>query len=190
VVSLVGRINRWKGQADFVQAAAEILCSGLADVRFLIVGDPAPGQEELRSELHRLIRSTGFEHRILLHPFVDDVNVVWAATDIAVVPSLDPEPFGRVAIEAMSHSIPVVASAHGGLVEIVVDEVTGLLVPPRRPDLLAVAIRRLIVDATLRGSMGRASMRRQLTHFSQAAHDQALLRFISQNSSGGDWGDF
>lgn len=70
--------------------------------------------------------------------------------DVAVVPSLSPESFGLVALEACAHHLPVIASRMGGLVEIVQDEINGLLCSPARPDSLGEAIGRLVRDPALR----------------------------------------
>jgi glycosyltransferase involved in cell wall biosynthesis len=70
------------------------------------------------------------------------------------------EPFGIVPLEAMGCGVPVVGSAVGGLLDTVVDGVTGVLVPPRRPDLLAGALAGLLADPVARRRMGRAGARR------------------------------
>lgn len=70
--------------------------------------------------------------------------------DVAVVPSLSPESFGLVALEACAHHLPVIASRMGGLVEIVQDEINGLLCSPDQPDSLGDAIQRLACDGALR----------------------------------------
>ncbi|QRY80251.1 glycosyltransferase family 4 protein [Pseudomonas sp. PDNC002] len=74
----------------------------------------------------------------------------FAEIDIAVVPSLAPESFGLVALEACAHHLPVIASRMGGLSEIVQDEINGLLVSPARADSLGDAIERLVRDPSLR----------------------------------------
>jgi glycosyltransferase involved in cell wall biosynthesis len=88
------------------------------------------------------------------------VMAAWQRCRIALVPSLVPEAFGIVAIEAMSIGRPVIASRTGGLPDIVVDGETGLLVPPGDPNALRQAIERLIADRDLRECMGRAGRRR------------------------------
>jgi glycosyltransferase involved in cell wall biosynthesis len=70
------------------------------------------------------------------------------------------EPFGLINLEAMACQTPVVASAVGGILEVVEDGVTGLLVPPGRPDDLAAALRRLLDDAATARAMGQAGRRR------------------------------
>jgi glycosyltransferase involved in cell wall biosynthesis len=76
------------------------------------------------------------------------------------VPSVWPEPFGQVAIEAMACGKPVVASAVGGLADVVVHEETGLLVPPGDVAALRAALGRLIADPALRERMGAAGRER------------------------------
>jgi glycosyltransferase involved in cell wall biosynthesis len=70
------------------------------------------------------------------------------------------EPFGLVAVEALACGVPVVASAVGGLAETVIDGVTGMHVPARRPDRIARAINDVLSDEPRRAEMGRAAARR------------------------------
>ncbi|MBK7517654.1 MAG: glycosyltransferase family 4 protein [Betaproteobacteria bacterium] len=128
-----------------------------------------PGQEAVRDRLRAQVAAAGLQDRVQFLPFVDDIWPVWRASDIGVVPSTEPEPFGMVAIEAMACSVPVVAAAHGGLLDIVDDEVTGLLFQPRDAAALADALARLAGDAALRARLGAAGAARQAQHFSLAA---------------------
>jgi glycosyltransferase involved in cell wall biosynthesis len=99
----------------------------------------------------------------------EQVMAAWACCSIAIVPSVWPEPFGTVAIEAMAAGRPVVASAVGGLREIVVQGETGVLVPPGDPAALAAALRELIADPARRARMGQAARRRARENYSAAA---------------------
>lgn len=89
-----------------------------------------------------------------------EVLAAWAHAGVAVVPSVWPEPFGMVAVEAMAAGVPVVAAAGGGLAEIVVDGVTGALVRPGDPAGLARAVRDLVADPQRRARMGEAARQR------------------------------
>jgi glycosyltransferase involved in cell wall biosynthesis len=144
----------------------------------LIVGDPAPGQEANAIALREKVRSLGLEEKVILYGHTDDMNSVWSATDIAAVPSLEPEPFGRVAIEAMRASLPVVASDHGGLSEIVVNGETGYLVSPGDAYALAAALAKLLGSAQQRAAMGERGRVRQSEYFTQAEHDRRVLSVI------------
>ncbi len=184
VVTLVGRINRWKGQEVFIEAIGLLKASGdLGRARFAIVGSPAPGLDHLVGELARRVDALGISSCVRFVGFDADIWPVWFGSDIAVVPSTEPEPFGMVAIEAMAAGLPVVASEHGGLLDIVVHEQTGLLVAPRSSRALADALARLIADAPLRELMGQAGLKRQALHFSldaQVEQTASLYRELTR----------
>jgi len=95
----------------------------------------------------------------------------YAAMDIAVHCSVEPEPFGRVVIEAMAAGRPVVAYAMGGPKEIVVDGETGLLVPPGDYEALGRATLALLRDPDRRRELGEAARARVVAHYD--AHDVA-----------------
>ena len=92
----------------------------------------------------------------------------WRHSMAALAPSIWPEPFGLVVIEAMMSSRPVIASKTGGVTDLVVDGETGLLVPPGDPTALRQAIERLLADPGLRRCMGQAA-RRKVTEFQASA---------------------
>jgi glycosyltransferase involved in cell wall biosynthesis len=176
VVSLVGRINLLKGQEIFIEAIGLLKARGvLGAARFAIVGSPAPGLDHLVAQLQDRIKALELSSVVSFVSFDADVWPIWFGSDIAVVPSTEPESFGMVAIEAMGASLPVIASAHGGLLDIVENEKTGLLVAPRSSQALADAMQRLMVSSELRQSMGHAGFQRQAQHFSLDAQVQQTM---------------
>lgn len=167
IVTLAGRINHWKGQRLLLQAAVLLKKNqNTPPIKFVIVGSAAPGLEHLPDELKRFCKETSLDQDVTFIEFVDDIWPLWYGTDIAVVPSTEPEPFGMVAIEAMAAGVPVVAAAHGGLLDIVKHEQTGLLFEPGNTEALAESISRLSVDASLRKTLGAQGRLRQLDNFS------------------------
>lgn len=158
-VVTVGRLVERKGVADLVRAVAQ-----LPGVELLVAGGPPAGLLDGDREATRLLElgaALGMADRLQL------LGAVPPATVPALLRSADVacnypwyEPFGIAALEAMACGVPVVAAAVGGLAETVLDGVTGRLVPPRRPDLLADALRRLLADAPTRRAMGGAGARR------------------------------
>jgi glycosyltransferase involved in cell wall biosynthesis len=88
------------------------------------------------------------------------VMAAWRRCHIAVAPSVWPEPFGLVTLEAMAAGRPVIASRIGGLPDVVVDAETGLLVPPGDPGALQQAIERLLGDRALCEQLGQAGLQR------------------------------
>lgn len=165
LVALLGRINRLKGQRILVEAAGILWQQGVRNLRFVIVGSVVPGQENFLDALQQAIDSSPAKQCILLEPFTHDVWSILDACDIAVIPSTEPESFGMVALEAMASSKPVIASNHGGLSEIMVQDETGLLVAPGDALALAAALKKLSVDAPLRLAMGNAGLRRYQLEF-------------------------
>lgn len=165
LVVLVGRVNRWKGQGLLVRAADVLWCNGVRNCRFLIVGSAPEGQPYFHEKLLKDIAASNQKERIIVWPYRDDVWAVWDMCDIAVVPSTESEPFGLVAVEAMAAGKSVIAAAHGGLVEIVRHEETGLLFEPGNADALADAITRLAGDEALRKRFGENGLQRFNDHF-------------------------
>ena len=173
LVAFVGRLNRWKGYEVLVAAAA-LLADELPEVRFAIAGDPPAGEEWRTQELKDAVARLGLTDRFELPGFVADGAAVFERATIAVVPSTWPEPFGGVTLEAMWAGTPVIATAHGGSVEIVETGDSGVLVPPGDPYALAGAMRRLLNDASLRERMAGVGQRRAREIFS-AEHSQERL---------------
>lgn len=114
----------------------------------------------------------------------DQVLAAWPHAGVAVVPSVWPEPFGMVAVEALTAGVPVVASATGGLIDIVDDEVTGLLVPPGDADALAAAVRRLVEDRNLAERLGREGAVRAARFATPLVVDQLEKLYRSRRSIG------
>ena len=160
LVVLMGRISHRKGQHLLVEAAERIVAAGRQDVHFLCVGGAPPGQDHALTTLARQVSDSAARGRIYIEPFNGDVWTIWDAADIAVVPSVLPESFGMVALEAMASAKPVVAAAHGGIVEVIVDNETGLLFPPNDADQLALSILRLASDKKLCDTFGQQGARR------------------------------
>jgi glycosyltransferase involved in cell wall biosynthesis len=168
VVGGVGRLAREKGFHCLIEAAAEI--SGrVPRLALLIVGGGPPGPDEYVEELRRRAADSPVAGNIIFTGYRRDVPELMAAMDVVAVPSLR-EVFGLVAVEAMALARPVVASAVGGLPEVVEDGVTGILIPPRDPSALAEAVTRLYTDAPLREKMGVAGRRRAGERFDLKVH--------------------
>jgi glycosyltransferase involved in cell wall biosynthesis len=183
LVVLVGRINRWKGQTLLVEAAKLLKSTrepNERNLKYLIVGSSPPGQLFFKKKLVDLIVVTGMEADIRLLDFVPDIWPVWDACDIAVVPSIEPEPFGMVAIEAMAVGKPVLGADHGGLSEIIQHHKTGILFRPNCPRALSKAIHQLSADPEKRISYGRAGNLRQKKFFTTTHYVKTFDKFYTQ----------
>ncbi len=165
-IGLVGRINRWKGQHLLMDAADLLHGRGVTNFSIVFCGSAPLGQEHFLSNLEQRIAHSPMHERVRVLPFTKDIWPVYAALDIACVPSTEPEPFGLVAVEAMAMGKPLVVANHGGLTEIVVDGETGLTVPPGDARALADALQELLASADRRQHMGQAGKTRFAAEFS------------------------
>ncbi len=116
VVTLPGRITRWKGPLDFIQVIASLKAAGLP-AHGLIVGEPHPRKLEFMEEVKTAIQSAGLENDITLVGHRSDLREVMAVSDVVVSCSTDPEAFGRVTLEALALGKPVAGYDHGGVHE-------------------------------------------------------------------------
>jgi len=151
---IAGRIVRWKGHIEFLNAALLVL-GRVPDSRVIIIGDFADGDRAYQDKIVSMIRESGFEERILLAGYVEDMVTYYSALDVLVHTSIQPEPFGMVITEAMACGVPVVASDRGAPGEIIRDGVNGFLVDPDNKDALAETIVGLLEDDELRQGIGR-----------------------------------
>ena len=141
---VVGRLSERKG-SDVAVAATRLLLESGREVRLTLVGDAFPGNEAFVERLREQVSLAGLEGAITFAGFAQSVWSAYDDADVVLVPSRL-EPFGNVAVEALLSQRPVVASSAQGLAEIVVDGVTGVLVPPGDPRALADAVARLLDD--------------------------------------------
>lgn len=193
VVALVGRISDWKGQDVLARALAAPPLAAIGAIG-LVAGSAYRGAARLESELRELRDELGLADRLPLLGYRDDMDTLLGAADAVAVPSTRPEPLGNVAIEAAAAGLPVVASAHGGLPEIVRHGLTGELVPPGDAELLAQALRGLADDparARRLGAAGAEDVRRRfarprLVAEVQSAYDDLLsARRAVRSAAGG-----
>lgn len=150
VIGYVGRIIAAKGVFTLLDAAERFLAAE-ASARVLWVGD-GEDSAALRARIAR--SSQADRHRFL--GWEADVAALYPALDILAVPSLYPEPFGRVSVEAQAAGVPVVSSLAGGLPETFVPEDTGVGVAPGDAAALAGAVLTLVRDPDRRGRLGAA----------------------------------
>lgn len=180
VVTVAARLNHMKGQGLLIEALGLLKRQQrLGRIRAAVVGDVYAGHEDPRPRLRARVDELGLNGLVSFNSFEVDIFSVWRGSQIAVVPSTEPESFGMVAIEAMACGLPVLAAGHGGLLDIVLPEQTGLLFEPGNAAALADALARLAADPALRARLGAAGAQRQREVFSmdrQAERTQAVYR--------------
>jgi glycosyltransferase involved in cell wall biosynthesis len=140
----IGRLSKEKAHGDLIEAFRLLgTTNPNSGCRLVIVGD---GPE--RAGLEEAARASGQNDRITFAGQVSNVQPFYAAADVFVLPSLS-EGSPNVLLEAMAAEVPIVATAVGGVTEIVADEESSLLVPPKNPPALAAAIDRVLQDSAL-----------------------------------------
>ncbi len=165
VVGMAGRINRWKGQRLFIEAA-EIVLKKYPDTIFEIAGEAYSGEEYLKQDLEKYIFDKRLDKNIILKGQVENMDSFYEGLDLFVLPSIQPEPFGLVVIEAMEFGIPVIATNHGGPTEIIRDGIDGYLVDFANPNEMACRIIELISDRNKQKMFGENGKKRKRDLFS------------------------
>jgi glycosyltransferase involved in cell wall biosynthesis len=180
VVMLPGRVTRWKGHLDLIQAVAEMPHREL-QVLFVGSGEAKP---RFRRELSKRIEQLGVAG--LFHMVGDcrDMPAALMLADVVVSASTAPEGFGRVIVEAQAMGRPVIATDHGGSRETILPGATGWLVPPADSTALAAALTQaLALSQSERASLAARARRwveqrydsRQMCQTTLGVYEELLL---------------
>lgn len=184
IIGMMGRVNSWKGQADFLKAANMIMAK-FPDVYTVFVGAAFKGEEWREKELANAIAKSPYKNRIINKGYRTDSEGIYKLYDVFVLPSINPDPLPTVVLEAMATGKPIVGYKHGGVCEMVNDGYNGLLAEVRNPEDLATKIETLLEDDDKRAKMGANSRKRLLENFSMEAYVQnysdAYDRLIREN---------
>lgn len=175
-IAVLGRISDWKGQDVLVRALAQPPLRERGTIG-LVAGEAWPGADERTVSLLALARELGVTDRLRTLGFRDDVETVFGAADLIAVPSTAPDPLPGSAVEAAAAGCAVIASAHGGLPEIIRNGETGRLVAPGDPAEFARAAAELLDDPGVRerfGAAARADVRRRFSADRLLVEIQAL----------------
>jgi len=182
-VGLIGRISPWKGQDVFLEAI-RLLHGAYPCARFEVIGVATFGETAFEDRVRRMQQEPALREIVRLTGFEANIPERLGRLDIVVHASTLPEPFGQVIIEGMAAGRPVIATNGGGVPEIMVDGVTGILVPMRDPQALADAMAQLLQNSGLRERMGAAGRAHVLQHFMIQTTAKAVEKVCMQ--VGGD----
>jgi glycosyltransferase involved in cell wall biosynthesis len=189
-IGLVGRIARWKGQHIFIQAAA-LVRQQFPAAQFDIIGAALFEEEDYEREIRAQVARLGLKEVVHFDGFRQDVAKAVHDLDLLVHASITGEPFGQVVVEGMAARKPVVATAGGGVPEIVEDGKTGLLVPMNDAKAMGNAICGILENPQRADEMGRAGHARVREHFTapittrsvEAIYDRMLDAQSSPNQN-------
>ncbi|NLE64768.1 MAG: glycosyltransferase, partial [Elusimicrobia bacterium] len=147
-VVVIGRLTPLKGHPVFFEAMARVLRE-MPFVTVKVVGDAPPSKTHYKQSLLALVERMGITSRIQFLGNRKDIPQILSDSDVLVLPTVTHEAFGRVIIEAQAVGVPVVATKVGGVVDIIEDGQSGILVPPVDADAIATAVKRLLKDPAL-----------------------------------------
>lgn len=164
IFGIVGRVIPWKGQLEFLKAAKHVLRQ-FPNAKAVIVGDKSDGDADYYNHIKDFVRQEGIEERVVFTGYIQDIHPVYEILDVLVHTSIEPEPFGLVITEALSHETPVICSDLGAPKELIKDGIDGFIVDPFNESLLADRIKELLQNKGLRRKMGKAGKDRIMNEF-------------------------
>ena len=164
MIGMIGNIRLWKGQEILIRAVTT-LRDRWPNLQCLLLGSVSPCSQSYVDKLETLVSELGLKKCIMTMGYRRDVADYLNALDIVVHASTEPEPFGRVLLEAMALSKPLVASRAGAIPEIVEEGVTGLTFQPGDSEDLARCIAQLLRDPVAATMMGDNGRRRLIDRF-------------------------
>lgn len=180
------RLLPWKGVHTTVEAFA-MLADRFPDVALVITDtheilDWADELRGYREQIFAMVRERGLQNRIVMRSFdfFKELPQAYAMVDIVVYPTSGEEPFGLVPLEAMASARPIIATLSGGLIESVVDGVTGFLIPKEDPTLLADRLATLLAYPELAKRLGQAGRLLVEETFDRARMADEILTIYQQ----------
>jgi glycosyltransferase involved in cell wall biosynthesis len=162
IILMPSRLTRIKGHHVLIEALTKLN----REDYFCIICGATPDREHYQQELMKLIEEYGLTEKVRIVPICTDVPAAMRLSQVMVAPSLVPEGFGRMPVEAQAMGTPVVASAIGGHKEIIIDRETGWLVPPDDAQAMADAMNEALnMTEAQRITMAEKAMKFVTTHF-------------------------
>ena len=178
VVGMAGRMTPGKGHEEFLSAVRLLENTANKNITYLIIGSASYGEESYEEKIRLMAGEYKVQDRLIFTGFIDNIPEILSVLDIFVFPSHE-ESFGLALLEAMAMELPVIASRKAGVLDIVIDKETGILVPPKDAGSLAVAIKLLAEDQELRCSLGKAGRKRVEMYF---RFDDIISRLVKHYS--------
>ena len=174
VIGFFGRVVEWKGQKEFL-LAVEKLSGYLSDFKVVIVGDSADDMDTTYIDrLNVLANQPGLAGKIIFAGYQSNVHPYYEISDLIVHASIEPEPFGLVIVEAMSHKKPVIVSDLGTPPEIITDGIEGFILNPYNTELMAEKMHILLKDDALARNMGEQGYLKVVNAFNPLKQASAI----------------
>ena len=178
LIATAARLTPQKG-IDVLLAAMATVVAEVPEARLLVLGGTQTGYEDYAVRVKQATERLGLEDVVTFAGYVERPFEHWKQASIYVQPSRF-EILPMAVLEAMAHGLPIIASAVGGIPELVVNGHTGILVPPADADQLAAAILTLLADPGLAHRMGHAGRTRAMDKFSLDSMTEQVLQLYRE----------
>jgi len=150
-IGIIGRLSRIKGIEYFLMALAKVKTE-IPEIKAVIVGE---GRQSYKEELSTLTKQLGLSDCVEFLGRRKDISDILLKLNLLVLPTVTQEGFGRVIIEAGACGVPVLATKVGGVVDIIEDGITGILIPPKDVVLMAENIAKILKDRDLSSKLAK-----------------------------------
>ena len=175
-IFIPSRISSWKGHDILIKSF-----SSINNENIICIMPGADDNGHYVTNLRNLAKKYNVLGKMVFLPFLDDLPAAYMLADVVVAPSLKPEPFGRVIIEAQAMGRPVIAFDHGGASESIKNNITGLLVEPKNEKELGNAIEKLInMTEIQRNNMANSSRKHIVNKFSLDKMNRETIKLYSE----------
>ncbi len=178
-IGMVGMLTRWKGQEVLINAVNKIKDS-ISNFYIFFIGDTITKGDSYKGYLMSLVKEFKLDENIIFTGLRNDISDILPSLDIFVHASINPEPFGRVIIEAMAASLSVIASDAGGPLEIIENGYDGLLFNMGDSDDLAKKLLSLVEDSSFRKVLGMNARKKVEKNFLQKNLSDELERIYNK----------
>lgn len=177
VVGTIARIHPQKG-IDYFLSMAKNLLEGHPTIYFVLVGDHAEGYEKYAHQMQQYVEDNGLSNKVFFLGFKREPLGYLKAFDVFVLPSITPDSFPTVILEAFSQKVPVVATRQGGAEEMIEHGVNGLLVPLDNASEGAKQIYSLVTDENKRKEMSRLAFEKFQTHYTLEVYSKKINAYL------------
>ena len=176
IIMLPARPSSWKGHEILMKSF-----SSINNENIICIMPGADDNGHYVTNLRNLAKKYNVLGKMVFLPFLDDLPAAYMLADVVVAPSLKPEPFGRVIIEAQAMGRPVISFDHGGASESIKNNITGLLVEPKNEKELGNAIEKLInMTEIQRNNMANSSRKHIVNKFSLDKMNRETIKLYSE----------
>lgn len=180
-ILLIGRIKpQIKGQNYVLDALKYLSNETKSKILISFIGSPVPGQEDDLNDMIKRIEKENLSEIVSIKQFTLDIAKLYYEADICLVPSIRADPFPTTVLEAMSMKRPVIGTNLGGIPEMIVDSITGFVIPSDNPVLFAEKIERLVNDEKLRHSMGENGYAKFLDQFTIEGYENRYKKALNE----------